>query len=323
MTGTPFIHRKLRPEVGGGQLAPPLLAISALPSEVGELARQVLHEGTVERLGLVPSDESAWIPSRTFVPHPEVISAELDNETVLLDLRTAASYTLNREGTVLWNLLSAGRTLRAAQNALCRQFAAPGQVAWADLTTLVRDLCNEGLLLERRGKRSRNATAPVNAGPAADPSPGCFALQAIALEKAGIGILIAAPDDWETSPPCVALQRAGYRLLSKVAPASRRTSPNAPRRSHVAAPAPEPFQPRVLIFPQTVDWPESSLEPMRRARALEELLWLTFVMKGQTLPPPEFHTLARLVEMTDCYRLHCGEKNSDLAAVLDRLLEHP
>jgi hypothetical protein len=54
---------------------------------------------------------------------------------------------------------------------------------------------------------------------------------------------------------------------------------------------------------------------------LEELLPLTLLVRGRDLAPQEFHTLARLVATTECYRLHCGEDVSGLPALFDGLLK--
>lgn len=91
--------------------------------------------------------------------------------------------------------------------------------------------------------------------------------------------------------------------------------PAAERRA-----AAEPCRPLFLLFPQAVDWPDSSLEPLGRSRALEELLPLTLVMRERDLEPREFELLARLVQTTACYRLHCGEDVSALPALFDGLL---
>jgi hypothetical protein len=163
-----------------------------------------------------------------------------------------------------------------------------------------------------------------------------FALQAVGLEKNGCGFLFASPSGWQKTAACRALLRAGYRSLSGRAPLLRQSraglellevnhpSKSIPqsalgsiteRRKRAA-----PCRPRFLILPQAADWPQSSLEPLPRSRALEELLSLTMVRRHCQLQPSQFRLLARLVEEAACYRLHCGEDVSALPALLDELL---
>jgi len=324
----PFIHRELRPEMGANDPPPPLLGISTPPSDLARQARKVLSEENVtDRLDLDDPGAGGLPHRRTFAPDPQVISAHIDGETVLLNLRTASSYTLNRVGAVIWDHLSAGRSVRAGSNAVCRQFEVPAEVAAADANGLVRELCREGLLRAQpatacsaRAKASTNnrGNRAHRKGPAAGKVS--FAVKAIALERKGRGILVANADNWEKSPHCLALLRAGCRLLATDGVCWCDKRIHLPRLSDGRARKPVPA--RLLLFPQAVDWPESSLEPMSRGRALEELLWLTYVKKGRKMAPADFHMLGRLVEMTVSYRLHCGERHSRLAALLDALLEN-
>ena len=370
----PFIFRKLRPELKSGEPAPPLLPASPRPADLKRHVAEILGEGLSERLGVKASGRLALAPEQVFLPNADWVSVQLEGETVLLNRHTADSCSLNRAGTVIWNQLGAGRTLRAARQALSRRFDVSPKVAWADLTALVSELCRERILIEKppgsvrsrdsnprhRASSSRRSEAlpvgraksktrdqPVRSQPS---SPGLFALQVIGLEKAGCGFLVAAADGWQQTPACRALVRAGYQRLSEGTPllresgaglqlllfprsrGSRRKQPPAsPSKSKTHIPksdqrlsvaaATAPCRPRFLLFPQAEDWPESSLEPLRRSRALEELLPLTLLVRGRDLGPQEFHTLARLVETTDCYRLHCGEDVSGLPALFDGLLK--
>jgi hypothetical protein len=197
--------------------------------------------------------------------------------------------------------------------------------------------------------KSKACEQPV---PSLQRSPGVFALQVVGLEKAGCGFLVAADGGWQRTPACRALVHAGYRCLSDGTPLLRvsgadlqllllprlrssrgtKTAASNPRSAtqnqkpdqHLpTSAATAPGRSWFLLFPQTVDWPESSLEPLHRSRALEELLPLTLVVRGRELAAQEFHTLARLVETTGCYRLRCGEDVSSLPALFDGLLNRP
>jgi hypothetical protein len=82
-----------------------------------------------------------------FTPSPAVNATLLDRETVLLNLESGVYFTLNAAGTVVWELLAAGRTLEEVLSALCARYDISEETARADLTALLAQLCQEGLVL--------------------------------------------------------------------------------------------------------------------------------------------------------------------------------
>ena len=58
----------------------------------------------------VNQDSTAWGHS-VVTPHPDVQCSVLDGEAILLNLETGAYFTLNRAGTVTWELFDEARTL--------------------------------------------------------------------------------------------------------------------------------------------------------------------------------------------------------------------
>jgi hypothetical protein len=396
--GPPFIGRRLRPEAGATGLAPPLLPVAPRQAELRRRVRDLLGPRLCKRLGVPQTTRARRLAlHQAFCPHPNVLSANLEGDSVLLDVRTARLFRLNSVGALIWNRLRAGCSLGAAHAALRRRFDVCAEVAWADLVAFVSGLRRERLLREvapyarapRLGPRAgggargttafrENATASqgrkapqaarAHRGPPPGSAPGVFGLHAVGVEKDGCGFLVAAASTFDKSPALRALLRAGYRPVSgttallrqaraglelvRVPQTHRSSSKSAgPRIPKPTGPAKGkclptsgsvprqvlgsalraragvrgasgPYGPSFLLFPQAVDWPDSSLEPLRRSHALEDLLPLTLVWRKRPLAAREFRLLARLVRTTACYRLLCGEKVSALPALFDVLLKN-
>lgn len=77
---------------------------------------------------------------------PEVVSQELENEMVLLDLERAEYYGLNSTGTRIWRLLSDGLPLGAVADRVAAEFGIEASRATADVFALAATLLAEGLV---------------------------------------------------------------------------------------------------------------------------------------------------------------------------------
>lgn len=186
---------------------------------------------------------------------------------------------------------------------------------------------------------------------------GLHAVHAAALEKDGVGYLIAGPSGRGKTTSCLALTRAGFRCLSDDHPLLRQTAHGlellpfrdridvtdrtvgffpelraAEERLHPGPwkrsfrleqvfedSRPQGCRPGYLLFPRIVDRPESHLEPLPKARALEELLPEALLVLDRELAQRQFRLLSRLVQSVACYRLHFGRDVLHLSAALDRL----
>lgn len=80
----------------------------------------------------------------------DVASAEVQGEAVLLELRRGTYYSLNRTGTVVWELLAEPRTLAELHAALLARFEVEAAALHADLAELLADLRLHGLVEEQR-----------------------------------------------------------------------------------------------------------------------------------------------------------------------------
>jgi hypothetical protein len=188
---------------------------------------------------------------------------------------------------------------------------------------------------------------------------GLYSIHATALEKGGRGVLIPGASGQGKTTCCVSLLRGGYRCLSDDHPFLRRGGQGLellsfPVKVDVTEKTvgffpelrgaserlyqgirkqyfyleelfpqgiAESCRPAVLLFPQIIDWPTSSLEPLPRARALQELLRHGVLALDEEVARRQFHSVADLVETVACYRLYFGEDILDLPRLLDPLLE--
>jgi hypothetical protein len=79
--------------------------------------------------------------------------------------------------------------------------------------------------------------------------------------------------------------------------------------------------PAMILFPHVADMPHSCLEPLSKSRALEAIMPQGLLVYDQAVARREFHTLSRLVQQVDCYRLHFGRDILDLPKLIKPLLE--
>lgn len=74
------------------------------------------------------------------------VSAELDQETVILSTRDGVYFGLDGVGTRVWALVQSPTTLGAIVEVLVAEFEVAADTAFADLVALVADLEANGLV---------------------------------------------------------------------------------------------------------------------------------------------------------------------------------
>jgi Coenzyme PQQ synthesis protein D (PqqD) len=79
--------------------------------------------------------------------HPDVIVTDLEDESVLLNPRTQAMFTLNATGRVVWNHLET-KDLDAIAAELEAQFEVDFETAKSDAAQLLETLTKAGLVVE-------------------------------------------------------------------------------------------------------------------------------------------------------------------------------
>lgn len=189
---------------------------------------------------------------------------------------------------------------------------------------------------------------------------GIFTFHATALEYQGSGILIPGFSGRGKTTSFLSLLRSGYRYLSDDHPFFRLTDSgvellpyplkinvtdhtisffpelrNAPS-SVLRAGTPKRYfypedlypnplgqscTPAIILFPSVVDAPYSCLEPLSKKAALEMILPHSLLVYEPEVAREEFKALTRLIQQTDCYRLHFGRDVVDLPWLVTPLLK--
>lgn len=75
----------------------------------------------------------------------DVLSRQLGDEMVALDLESGTYFGLNEVGSRIWSLLQTPLPLGAVQEALLREYEVPAEELWRDLEFLVSELVRHGL----------------------------------------------------------------------------------------------------------------------------------------------------------------------------------
>jgi hypothetical protein len=79
--------------------------------------------------------------------HPDVVSRWVDEEAVLVHLKTNRIYSLNPTGARLWELIGAGNDREAAEAALIEEFDVEEGDLRKEVADMLEALAKEGLIL--------------------------------------------------------------------------------------------------------------------------------------------------------------------------------
>lgn len=77
---------------------------------------------------------------------PQVVSHQLDEETVILDLASSTYFGLNPVGAQIWQFLSAGKTLAETCNEMVEKYDVPPGVIECDVVQLTNALVAKKLI---------------------------------------------------------------------------------------------------------------------------------------------------------------------------------
>ena len=86
--------------------------------------------------------------ARRFEPADNVVTAEVEGQTVLLDTKANKYFRVNAVGTMVWQLLSKGMTEEEISQAVSGNFQAPIERVTADIRNLLDQLAAKGLVRE-------------------------------------------------------------------------------------------------------------------------------------------------------------------------------
>ena len=78
--------------------------------------------------------------------NPEVIAKRLDQTTVLVDISTSRMFELNETGTRVWELIGQGLDVEHILQHLVLEFEVTDSEAAEEVTNLLSQLQNEGLV---------------------------------------------------------------------------------------------------------------------------------------------------------------------------------
>ena len=103
------------------------------------------HCGTLS-LHTLPVMENHMNLSQKVIVSEQVISQEVMNETVLLDLQSESYFGLDTVGTRIWQLIQEGCDLQSIHATLLDEYEVEESQLRADLEALITHACERGLI---------------------------------------------------------------------------------------------------------------------------------------------------------------------------------
>jgi Coenzyme PQQ synthesis protein D (PqqD) len=90
--------------------------------------------------------ESGWGSDARLRPAADVVARRLDDNTVLVNLRTNLIYELNHTGARLWELIVEGCDRGELERRMLQEFAVDDETLSAEVTALLDSLREAGLV---------------------------------------------------------------------------------------------------------------------------------------------------------------------------------
>jgi hypothetical protein len=84
-----------------------------------------------------------------YVQNPRTAARVLEGLAFVVSTDQNKMITLNRTGTLVWELAESGCTVDEVVAALKARYGVPEEQARLDATTFIEDLCRRGVLVER------------------------------------------------------------------------------------------------------------------------------------------------------------------------------
>lgn len=85
-----------------------------------------------------------------FLPSDQVLSQEVNGETVLLDLESESYFGLDSVGTRIWTMLNEGRELAEMIDVLIQEYEVERETLEQDVNELLASLLEAGLIKSER-----------------------------------------------------------------------------------------------------------------------------------------------------------------------------
>ncbi len=83
---------------------------------------------------------------QSYQPNPDVVAQRVQDEVVLVNLRTNEIYTLNRTAARAWELIAEGRDRSGVEAGLASEFGVDGAEAGDELDGLLDELVEKELI---------------------------------------------------------------------------------------------------------------------------------------------------------------------------------
>lgn len=81
-----------------------------------------------------------------YLVSPECVSCAVEDGTAILDLRSNTYFSLDAVGASIWDRMSAPASLDELTEAVSAEYAVTPEECRSDITDLLRDMLNHGLI---------------------------------------------------------------------------------------------------------------------------------------------------------------------------------
>lgn len=90
--------------------------------------------------------------TQNYIVSPDVLSQEVDGETVLLDMQGESYFGLNKVGTRVWQLLQQQQESLQVYNTIKKEYNVDAEQLKNDIQSILEDLLLEGLIILQADK---------------------------------------------------------------------------------------------------------------------------------------------------------------------------
>ena len=99
----------------------------------------------------------------TFTTNREDVAAKvIDGELIIIRLSDGTYYSMDNVGTSVWEMIEAHIDLRTLVREIAARYEAPAAEVESDVSTLIRELMDEGLIVPAEGAGGVPAVRPWN-----------------------------------------------------------------------------------------------------------------------------------------------------------------
>lgn len=101
-------------------------------------------------MAVTPKSSTGFVASaQSLQPDPDVLWQRLDDEVIVMQLKTDRIFSLNPTGARFWELIAGGMKLDAVRAQMGQEFEVPPEVLAAEVEGILELLLSEQLLIAR------------------------------------------------------------------------------------------------------------------------------------------------------------------------------